>query len=310
VGRFPTVDPWEGDYLQPLSLNRWVYVAANPILQADPSGLQPPPGSPTAEEEVIRTSSSNVQGLIRLFEVDGFPGNNAKERLQWILERTAKIPGSYLQFGLFPPGDSGFCYELGDARFYTDPRAWANFVTNHESGQVGHFLTAVALGFNPEGAYYQAFLLQSFSIGREGAPSPLLLPPPWGAEMYALSLIVGHEMVGDTEELMGLPRVPPQYYAGATSAEAVGLFLKAIEADRLGRTRERDTYLQPILGDPLRREVIPGPERIGNSMPDLRLSIKGWRFGKGTRNEEEGIRTRQDAANWLRREVYDPSRTR
>jgi hypothetical protein len=115
-------------------------------------------------------------------------------------------------------------------------------------------------------------------------------------------------MVGDTEDLMGLPKVPPQYYAAATNTEAIGLFLKAVEADKGRKPRERDKYLQTILG--FSDEAAGDPTRIGNSMPDLRLSIKGWRFGKGTRNEEEGIRTRQDAANWLRREVYDPSRTR
>ena len=38
MGRFLTRDTWEGDYIDPLSLNRWVYVAGNPINFTDPSG--------------------------------------------------------------------------------------------------------------------------------------------------------------------------------------------------------------------------------------------------------------------------------
>ena len=40
VGRFISRDTWAGDYNRPLSLNRWMYVEGNPILYADPSGLQ------------------------------------------------------------------------------------------------------------------------------------------------------------------------------------------------------------------------------------------------------------------------------
>ncbi len=43
-------------------------------------------------------------------------------------------------------------------------------------------------------------------------------------------------------------------------------------------------------------------------MEDLRLSVKGWRFGQEVGNGS--IQTRQQAANWLRREVYAPSRKR
>ena len=41
---------WNGDYGQPVSLNRWVYGAANPARFTDPSGYMPwrPPGQLTA----------------------------------------------------------------------------------------------------------------------------------------------------------------------------------------------------------------------------------------------------------------------
>jgi RHS repeat-associated protein len=38
TGRFVSRDTWAGDYNRPLSLNRWAYANANPILYTDPSG--------------------------------------------------------------------------------------------------------------------------------------------------------------------------------------------------------------------------------------------------------------------------------
>lgn len=39
IGRFITRDTWGGDYNQPMSLNRWMYVEGNPVNFIDPSGL-------------------------------------------------------------------------------------------------------------------------------------------------------------------------------------------------------------------------------------------------------------------------------
>ncbi len=38
-GRFLSRDAWDGDYNQPLTLNKWLYVSANPINFTDPMGL-------------------------------------------------------------------------------------------------------------------------------------------------------------------------------------------------------------------------------------------------------------------------------
>jgi RHS repeat-associated protein len=320
MGRFLSEDTKPGIAYQPKSLHIYTYAWNNPVLLTDPSGLQPPPPArrylnhPTAEE-VVQTSSSNVLGLIRLFEMDHFPGSNARERLQWILGKTATFPGSYIQLSLFPPGDSGFCEELADERFYTDRRVWGEYINQkkHKNVQMGHFLIAVALGFNPEGAYWQAYFLDAYfnrgaPPGRGDTmpfdPPEEALPFPEDPETYALSLIVGHEMVGDREGVGQFISVPEQYYAA--TEEARTRFRKAVEADRNGHPRERDEYLQLILGVPL--EAPGDPQRVGNSMPDLRLSVKGWRFGQETRNGE--IDTRQQAADWLRIEIYDPSRLR
>jgi RHS repeat-associated protein len=38
-GRFLSRDAWEGDYSRPLSLNRWNYGEANPVIRIDPTGM-------------------------------------------------------------------------------------------------------------------------------------------------------------------------------------------------------------------------------------------------------------------------------
>ncbi len=40
-GRFLSRDVWDGDYNQPLSLNKWLYASANPINLVDPAGTNP-----------------------------------------------------------------------------------------------------------------------------------------------------------------------------------------------------------------------------------------------------------------------------
>ncbi len=41
IGRFSTRDSWQGDYTRPISLNKWNYAYANPVLYTDPSGQTP-----------------------------------------------------------------------------------------------------------------------------------------------------------------------------------------------------------------------------------------------------------------------------
>jgi RHS repeat-associated protein len=41
TGHFLTRDSWQGNYDEPLSLNRWLYGYGNPINRSDPSGLMP-----------------------------------------------------------------------------------------------------------------------------------------------------------------------------------------------------------------------------------------------------------------------------
>ena len=273
-------------------------------------------------ETIVQGSPSNVLALIRLFEADHLPGKSAPERLQWILNKQASygITRSYIQFGdFFPLGDSGFCEELADQKLYDN--FWAPFITgtdNPRSEQIGHFLTAVALGFNPEGAFYQTYIFDTvfnsipMSFASEAGPIYLGQPAPIAsdAETHVLNIIVGHEMMGDGQESGQFTAIPAQYFIA--TEEAKDGFLKAVEYDGQGNYALRDEALRAVLisTDPLFAEqnAIASGDRIGNSMEDMRNSVKGWRFGQEIGNGS--IQSRLQAAMWLRQEIYDASRTR
>jgi hypothetical protein len=75
---------------------------------------------------------------------------------------------------------------------------------------MGHFLTAVALGFDPVGAYYQAYIFDALDIW--STPAPILSPPPLPTiEEHVLDLIVGHEIIGDQQGVGQLESIPKQY---------------------------------------------------------------------------------------------------
>jgi hypothetical protein len=103
-------------------------------------------------------------------------------------------------------------------------------------------------------------------------------------DVTAKRLIVGHEKVADPEPSnfrpLGVPvgdaaqtaENIPRQYESATMHDVL-LFDVAVWADRKGDIGTRDTYLKGIL-------VSPRPEDwgSGNSLEDLRLSVKGWRL--------------------------------
>ena len=268
-------------------------------------------------ETIVQGSPSIVLALIRLFEADHLPGDSAQERLQWILNQQAAygITKTYVQFGsFFPLGDSGFCKELADQRLYD--QYWADIIRTKDpkTEQIGHFLTAVQLGFNPEGAYYISKLFDGLfnkipgGIKLSAMESHTLLPIPADAEANALNLIVGHEFIGDGQGFEQMDIVPQQYFVA--TEEARNKFRQAVILDRLGNDQLRDIILRDMLieTDARFRDQDAVPERIGNSMQDFRNSVKGWRFGQEIRNGT--ITSNIDAAMWLRREIYDASRTR
>jgi hypothetical protein len=221
--------------------------------------------------EVVRRAENNVQGLLHLFLDDRFPGETGDARLQWIMAITdSDLPG--MQMGLFPPDDSGFRFELADHYLYTNPVYWGAFVPKKKQAtkQVGHFLTAVGLARNR-----------------------------W-PRFVKLRLIVGHELIGDGI-LLGFLW---QFLAAMPRHQR--LFLSAAAHDEAGDIRRREEALRQLFGTA--REAYRSRWRVGNSLPDLRLSVKGWRLAHAIARGE--VNTRQAVAAWLEREIYDPSRAR
>lgn len=128
-------------------------------------------------------------------------------------------------------------------------------------------------------------------------------------ECSAIRLIVGHELRPDPRNVSNaLTGFRSQVQA--TTEEHLALFIQAVEADRRGA--DVDPYLAEIFSagrgaegtyDPFDPNC-PGPFckwGSGNSMADLRLSVKGYRFGQEIHTN--AISSRSGAATWLRQEL-------
>jgi RHS repeat-associated protein len=332
-GRFLTRDSFEGNTAIPQSLHSYAYVHNDPTNSVDPTGMfrckenaaiisqyaqygfyiSPLPREAaeystfcinsydTADIAVNSIGMSHpLSALITLFSAQDFPGgssprairlrridlSSAAERLEFVLDYTTD-----------PKLGTPFGKTFNDLDFnsqFQDP--WKGESNN----QVGHFLTAVGLGYATS-TYVRAF---STEAGLYKAS------PDIGSlsdEEVALRLIVGHEMAPDVAKadqwwLPGVVQsIRTQY--NITTPESLSYFRSAVEADRRGFVSARDCFLRKIIpGLPEDRESLlalraNGNNRLGNSLQDLRLSVKGWRFGQMIKNKE--IVTLEQAYLWL-----------
>ncbi len=324
-GRFVSRDPFAGDVTLPHSLHHYAYVHNNPVNYIDPSGkylcstlemnLLLSGGlqsggygtgfSPNVSgyydlcTESYSTSHKIVEGLwktdslgalVRLFSHPDLPGGTgtnatryrqshlsaAAERLEFILDLTRKRT-TPAQFGV-TFNDSGF------AKQFQDP--WPDSSGN----QVGHFLTAVSMGYDA------AYAVRDWrtKLGLLGADPGI---KSLSDDEVALRLIIGHEKYADAAagpaEVIAIRR---QY--SSTTALDLARFELAISYDRRGNQARRDCLLELIVGF---QGETPPVGRLGNSLQDLRLSLKGWRFGLMIR--ERSIVTLAQASNWLERNL-------
>ncbi len=266
-GRFPTKDSWQGDYNRPLSLNRWNYVEANPVNYTDPSGLASSAYSRLLEirDEVAPNGAEALFRSFEDFELYTKWGNEAgrtsRARLEWLLKVTTGAPDPLtnaiapvvlVNFAVDFGSDCGFAVEFRDSGFYglwgKDPQ---------DSNQVGHFLTAVNM------TYYWELVHKS-----NAHPDSMAAHSRW-----ALYPIIGHEQMSDD---------PPYNVAIQPSKPTTWDFIlwdQAVEFDSKGQYQWRDDALWAILNFPAN---IPmggvDRRRVGNSLQDLRLSLKGYRF--------------------------------
>lgn len=254
-----------------------------------------------AIERLRTTASSDAEALAQMFESstvsdDGTPAGRLREVLQATESRI--VPG--LQTGI-AFHDSGFHREFKDPHPSSD-------------NQVGHFLTAVGLSFNP------AKVAQIFA-GRPmrdwlGADSSM------SDEEVAIRLCIGHEKgpdpgagtaaAGAVVGFIGGFAVPAPgsgvggAAAGAGVAVLMGFraqFAAATDADvQVFRSAEANLgTAQPLnLGaaKSTLRGIIVNATLRGNSYEDLLLTLYGWRLGQSIRRL--GFATKTETATWIR----------
>jgi len=152
---------------------------------------------------------------------------------------------------------------------------FANELRDDSHGQVGHFLTAARMGY---------------TFGKYP-----------GLKNILLNLVIGHEMVADAGGTSGFVRLFThfkQYIKGLANPEAIRLFILAISADAASDYASREAYLMQILE--MGTGALP---RMGNTLADLILSVKGWRFG--VMMALGLFETSEDAALWLKDNIYE-----
>lgn len=325
-GRFITRDMWEGDYEQPLSLNRWNYVQANPVNLIDPSGLSPlcqaikaayPQSLSSASADYIcseerlkdiiaRNWPNGLASLIEAFQDQELftvwrsaAGQTSGARFDWLLSVTYGTPEGVplpIQFKLSWGTDCGFAREFHDSPFYS--REWNPGYQEEKkrnngkepvrlSEQVGHFLTAAALG-------YHNVNLGIYSDEKN---------------------VIGHEMFDDTEQkdASATIRATLKQSIGSANDADVANFRAAIRADQMydqyqgtdqGNLfrKARDYYLWQIVNWDSRHPILTfggvDPKRRGNSLQDARLTVRGFDFAQWIRTHFSSLP--QDAAVWLR----------
>ena len=275
IGRFASADIIVPDPNNPQSFNRYSYVLNSPLKFYDPSGHAE---CATYDCKIVwHPKTGNVivrridNPLYRLIAQVAYGQSTAKNRLNQILSETqsqsiSRAFGHFRGVGSLR-GDAGFQAELKDDHLYRD--LWN--IETPASKQVGHFLSAV-------------------SMGQDNGIEKWL----W---LYA---IVRHEQYSDGRgklgQLLGLTRqaVPIERYELSMTVIHIQWFLKATALDATGEYAARDQLLRDILSP-----YIYGDQsgRIGNSLEDLRLSVRGWRLGNLVANG--GIQTNSDLANWL-----------
>jgi RHS repeat-associated protein len=281
MGRFLTRDTWTGSDRLPMSYNAWLYGYANPVNLADPSGFNPNCIHPymsfcafqRVDEILTENKSNGVKALASLFSDSelqnvwgNFVGRTSATRLEWLLNFTlgsskskafdglakgscALLP-EFLQFHfqmavLFPGGNnSGLPVELEDSQFY-DGNTWIK----QESNQIGHFLSAVS-------EYYYKRDLQLI-ISHEESVDPC----------GELSMkCAGYLLTNITNEVTSADR---SHFNQAWFYDTNGMYAKRDQ--ELWAILKFDPNIVTNLGD-------VDPARQGNSLQDLRLSLRGVRF--------------------------------
>jgi hypothetical protein len=251
-------------------------------------------------EKLRDKAASDAEALAQMFESASVADDSTVAgRLRAILEATESrvVPG--LQTGIT-------FHDIGFRREFKD--RWPS-----SDNQVGHFLTAVGLSFNP------AKVAESFA-GRPlrnwlGADSSM------SDEEVAIRLCIGHEKAADpgpgTAAVGGFLGFG---VGGGAAGAAVGAGVAVLMAFRDQFAAATDADVQTFrsaeanLGtaQPLNlaaamatlRGIAVNPSLRGNSYEDLVLTCFGWRLGQSIKRGE--FAARADVGRWIRTNIFAP----
>ncbi|MEW5986618.1 MAG: RHS repeat-associated core domain-containing protein [Chloroflexota bacterium] len=272
IGGFASADTIAPDPKNPQTFNRYSYALNSPLNYTDPTGhavcvnadcsyVQ----NPSTGNIVVRNYLANST-LHRLIVRVLMGGDTAAGRLDEVLAETRMGNLPHAQFaGLGGErDDSGFKPEFQDDHLYEEQ--WG--IKQPYSQQVGHFLTAVSMG-NDQGFFRQ--LLWKYAIMRH--------------EQAADGRGKIGELFGLANQMLG-PMTGGPALLGFTAGYDIASFNYAVNYDTAGNYGARDEVLQGLHGNGL-----------GNSMEDLRLSVRGWRLGNMVVSGE--LQTNKELATWI-----------
>ncbi len=196
---------------------------------------------PQFEEYQTLREDNSYEAMVHLFENENLPGETAQERLDFILDVTSSSSKNPVHFnGVIPQDDSGFRSEVQDGHIWPG-----------SSRQVGHFLTAVRMGYEEDRPFYYE------------------------------AAAVGHELSADGTILNDALQT-------AQGFRHVGTFREGIQAVHDGDWEAMDQAVFSIMGED---NVQPGQWfRGGNSHEDLRLTMLGWAMGEMIQNGDLATR--------------------
>ncbi|MGC1121820.1 MAG: SpvB/TcaC N-terminal domain-containing protein [Candidatus Methanofastidiosia archaeon] len=224
------------------------------------------------KEATFQGTADYVEALARIFEdkeITDLPFKNpdltsAQKRLRTIFDATESLP----RLLFFGGGIEGWGTE-GFGTAYEDPHP-------SSSNQVGHFLTAVNLGYN-------------------WTRRPRVFP-----EEIAIILMIGHEKVPDFQErgsFFGKKIIPTslkEFWAGYITY----LFTSEIQMFQIAENVLEKTKYPENAFHLLQKGIGVDKSKSGCSYEDLRLSLMGFHLGKLIK--EGTLRDPSDVAKWIR----------
>ena len=281
-----------------------MYTEGNPVNYTDPSGFNPncqnDPETCAIERAVkeILGNEHGLKGLLELFNDQelyntwgNVAGRTVGERLDWVLRISQSV--------MTVPLVSLRPFRIDDCQI-ADPRQWRRLSRYEADSYFGQ-----GYGFGTAEGYAREFVETDNSDQSSHFLTAVGLTKHYG--VVGLIGIIGHEKYasppnnnGNFDTIIQVSRI---------RWTDVYHFLKAVKYDEAGFKKDRDSELWPILGFGQEIEYDPSnpyedTERPGNTLQDLRLSVKGYRFANWA-TQNSGLPP-WFASGWLYNHLAEP----